>query len=192
MSEKNSSELTSGPGVWPGIWGGLRGAAWDIDENGLVADPAGKRFGRRVPLAELGRVSVRPSRVAKSAWVAFSQFCSQHRVLVFCVCCLIIALVAVLDTWLVVKYSDSIHQLERNPICLFLIQQDPYDLMVFVYGKSAGNVLVLGILVGLFRYWERIAMPVTWAVTLFQLSLVCYLYVLSDLPHYYLLYIDSP
>ncbi len=99
-------------------------------------------------------------------------------------CCFIITFVGIVDTWLVVKYSDSIFDMEKNPICLFLLQQDPYGLMVFVYSKVAGLVLVIGSLVALFRYWEKNAVLIACAVTLFQLSLLGYLFVLSDIPHF--------
>ena len=102
----------------------------------------------------------------------------------FSACCFVITFVGIVDTWLVVKYSDSIFDMEKNPICLFLLQQDPYGLMVFVYSKVAGLVLVIGSLVALFRYWEKNAMLIACSVTLFQLSLLGYLFVLSDIPHF--------
>ena len=124
------------------------------------------------------------------SWQRIRQICRECKLSVFVFCCTFIGLVGILDTWLVVKYSDSIFEMEQNPICLYLLQQDPEHFLVFVYGKSAGILTVLCVLIGLFRCWKRVAMYVTLAVTFFQFSLLTYLFVLSDIPHYYRVYIE--
>lgn len=118
------------------------------------------------------------------------RICEERNPLVFLGCCLFIALVGILDTWLVVIHPETIFDMEKNPICLFLLQQDPNNMFVFVTAKLIGILIVLCVLTGLFRYWKKYAMHVTLAITFFQFSLVCYLYVLSDLAHLYRVYID--
>ena len=108
----------------------------------------------------------------------------------FVACCLLITIVGVVDIWLVLKYPDSIFELEQNPICLLLIEQDPYHFTVFTHGKLIGLTLVISGLVVLFRFWNRIAMLVTSSVTLFQLWLLGYLYLFSDFSHLWRVYID--
>lgn len=122
--------------------------------------------------------------------VGIRQWVKMYQLPIFTVCCSLITLIGVLDTWLVVKYANSIYEMEENPICLILIRQDPYDLMVFVYGKAIGLVVVNSVLLGLFYYWRKVGVVVTYGVTLFQLSLLAYLYVLSDIPHYCRVYLN--
>lgn len=107
----------------------------------------------------------------------------QHQTVCFAACCILIVAIGAVDTWLVVKYSDSIFELEQNPICLYLISLDPYQLSLFIAGKILGLGVVICTLVALFTFWKEIAMAVTYGVTVFQIVLLSYLYVLSDIPH---------
>lgn len=112
----------------------------------------------------------------------------NRQFVVFSSCCLFIAGVGLWDTYLVVEYANSIFELEENPICLYLIQQDPSQLQVFVTAKVIGITVVVTALVALYRYWKRAGVIITYAVTVFQFSLLSYLYVLSDIPHMIRLY----
>lgn len=107
----------------------------------------------------------------------------HNQTICFAACCILIVAIGAIDTWLVVEYSDSIFELEQNPICLYLISLDPYQLSLFIAGKALGLGVVICTLVTLFTFWKEIAMTVTYGVTLFQVVLLSYLYVLSDIPH---------
>lgn len=107
----------------------------------------------------------------------------QNQTVWFLACCILIITIGAIDTWLVVKYSDSIFELEQNPICLYLISLEPYELSIFIAGKMLGLGVVICTLVALFTFWKDIAMTVTYGVTMFQIGLLSYLYVLSDIPH---------
>jgi len=81
---------------------------------------------------------------------------------------------------------------EKNPICLALMELDPNGFSYFVLGKSTGTLLVLFTLLALNLRKYRHAMKVTIAVTCFQVGLLTYL-TLSDpsmynLPNFGLLF----
>ena len=86
-----------------------------------------------------------------------------------------VGLVSVYDTWLVVRYWDSIKQLEKNPFCQYFIALGAGDWSIFLRVKTSGTVAVLGVLAGLYRNNRRLALPVAAAVSLFQLGLLLYL-----------------
>ena len=93
----------------------------------------------------------------------------------FSLCLLFIVCVSIYDTYLVTIYRDSILIDERNPICLFLIQQDTSKLTWFLAGKLLGNLAVVGTLLGLFYFGFRRALTVAKGVACFQLLLLIYL-----------------
>lgn len=86
-----------------------------------------------------------------------------------------VGLVSAYDGWLVVKYWESILDMERNPFCQYLIALDERDSSIFLRFKTSGTVAVLSVLAGLYRSNRRLALPVTVAVTFFQLGLLLYL-----------------
>ena len=88
---------------------------------------------------------------------------------------LFVGLVSSYDGWLVVRYWDSIAQLERNPVCRYLIVLGNGDAMIFVRAKTSGTLAVLSVLAGLYRRNRRLALPVVTAVSAFQLGLLLYL-----------------
>ena len=93
----------------------------------------------------------------------------------FAFCLLFIVSVSIYDTYLVTLYRDSILLDERNPVCLYLIQQDTSQLTWFILGKLAGNLVVVGTLLGLFLSGFRNALTVAKGVAFFQLLLLIYL-----------------
>ena len=94
---------------------------------------------------------------------------------VFSFCLLFIVCVSIYDTYLVALYRDSILIDERNPVCLFLIQQDVGQLTWFLTGKFLGNLVVVGTLLALFLSGFRQALLVAKSVACFQLLLLIYL-----------------
>lgn len=93
----------------------------------------------------------------------------------FAVCIGFILCVSIYDSLLVVQYKTTILFEERNPVCAMLIKQDPGSLSWFLAGKAVGNFLVVSILIGLYRFNYRHAMPVAEGVAAFQLLLLVYL-----------------
>ena len=110
------------------------------------------------------------------------------------VCFVIIASVSTLDA-LLVAWNPEIEQVEKNPICLALIQMAPRSLAVFFVGKGLGTIGVLATLGYLLRVNVFRPKIVLASITLFQIGLVTYLY-LSDpliggLPNFALLFRDT-
>jgi hypothetical protein len=109
-------------------------------------------------------------------------------------CFLIIASVSTLDA-LLVAWNPEIQHVEKNPICLALIQMAPRSLVVFYAGKGLGTLGVLATLGYLLKvnvYRPKIVLA---TITLFQIGLLTYLY-LSDpliggLPNFALLFRDT-
>lgn len=86
-----------------------------------------------------------------------------------------VGMVSAYDGWLVVKYWESIQQLERNPVCKYLIELGNGDSSIFVRAKASGTLAVLSVLASLYRAKPRLAMPVAVAISLFQLGLLFHL-----------------
>lgn len=86
-----------------------------------------------------------------------------------------VGVVSAYDGWLVVKYWDSIQQLERNPVCQYFIDLGNGDIGIFVRAKTSGTLAVLSLLFSLYRAKPRLAMPVAAAISLFQLALLFHL-----------------
>lgn len=107
------------------------------------------------------------------------------------VCLLVITAVSAFDIWSAVANS-SIMKVEKNPICLALMELDPNGLSYFIFGKSFGTLAVIATLIGLHLKSYRYATTVTIAILLFQIGLLIYL-TLSDpltynLPNFSLLF----
>ncbi len=109
------------------------------------------------------------------AYTMFQVPESSIRNLVYLLNLSFIGVVSIYDAYLVVKYKEVIADLEKNPICLFLIQLDPDSLICFLLGKATGTVLVLTILSALFCYKPRFAWPAVFAIAFFQFGLFCFL-----------------
>ena len=110
-------------------------------------------------------------------------------------CIAIIVSVSALDTWLVYAYRESILHDERNPICELLIQLDPNHLSCFLLGKVLGNLAVIAVLVGLYRFEFRNCNAVAISVAGFQAMLMFYLWFsdpLTGLLHFDGLFTNNP
>lgn len=94
---------------------------------------------------------------------------------VFAYCILCILLVSIYDSYMVVLYRKSILSIERNPICEFLIRQDPYSLTWFLVGKVLGNAGVIGTLSLLFWCGYRHTILIAKCLAFFQILLLVYL-----------------
>jgi len=85
-----------------------------------------------------------------------------------------IAIVSVVDAWLVVFNLSEMLMVEENWICKSLIRADPHGLAVFLPAKAAGTAFVLLILRGIVVRLERHGMLITSGVALYQFSLLLY------------------
>jgi hypothetical protein len=86
-----------------------------------------------------------------------------------------IALVSVLDSWLVVFNLSEMLLVEENWVCKSLIRADPHGLAFFLPVKAAGTAAVLLILRGIVVRLERHGMAITSGVALCQFTLLLYL-----------------
>ena len=88
---------------------------------------------------------------------------------------LLIGSVSLYDTFLIVFFKETIMQLERNPMGLWLLQIANGEVGVFVRAKLAGTLIVLCVLVLLRRRESPTAMPVTTSIAACQTGLLGYL-----------------
>lgn len=141
-----------------------------------------------VPASEIGIVnekaglkSFRDSLKAQvHQWIAQWQSSSVSMV----VYSLIIAMVAIYDISLTIKYANSLAQLEANPIGRWLMNIEhaeiqllavPSGMYLFLQLKALGTVVVIAILHGLVRWRLDMGHAVAFGVTAFQVWLFCYL-----------------
>ena len=87
----------------------------------------------------------------------------------------VITAVSVYDTYLVIRFSDWIIDLEENPIGQWLLQQGDGSVGVFVRTKLAGTLIVLSTLTGMWLCCSRILFPVAASVAMYQTGLLVYL-----------------
>ncbi|WP_147870218.1 hypothetical protein [Stieleria maiorica] len=90
-------------------------------------------------------------------------------------CCLLIAFVSVHDAALVVTNHEVIHEMEQNPIGVWLLDLQDGQVWLFVAVKLVCTALVCAVLITLYKHQRRIGMTVAASLVCFQLSLLCYL-----------------
>ena len=94
---------------------------------------------------------------------------------VFYIAIAVIALVSIYDAWLVYLYRDSIAALERNLICLALIELEPQYASIFILSKLVGVGTVVYCLQITRRINSRVGFGASMGVATFQICLFCYL-----------------
>ncbi len=122
-----------------------------------------------LPVAErpLGRVPV------PLAWIGDRlSFCQR---MIFPGLWLFIGLVSAFDTYLTVKFQESLEIEEINPLARMLLQLNGWDPALFIGVKFLGSVMVLGILTALHLSDRRIGLVIATAIASFQLGLLGYL-----------------
>jgi hypothetical protein len=87
-----------------------------------------------------------------------------------------IAVVSVLDAWLVVINLSEMLLVEENWVCRSLIRADPHNLGFFLPAKAAGTAIVLLALRGIVVRLERHGMLITSGVALYQFTLLLYFF----------------
>lgn len=105
----------------------------------------------------------------------FAACKSRTRPWAFPALLLFIGLVSCYDGYLVVRTGDLILDLEKNPIGVYLIEHNGGDPALFLIAKAAGTLLVVSVLGFLNRYFQRLAVPVTYSLAAFQSGLLCFL-----------------
>lgn len=86
-----------------------------------------------------------------------------------------IASVSIYDTFLIVRFSESIGVMEQNPIGQWLLALDNGEVSVFVRAKLAGTLCVVAILTAMYRCHSRRTVPVTTSIAAYQTALLSYL-----------------
>jgi len=86
----------------------------------------------------------------------------------------LIAAASVYDAYLVYKYREGI--IERNPVCDWLIRQEPESVSLFLAAKGAGTAGVVSVLIGLFAFWRRAGITAAISLVIFQSGLMYYLH----------------
>jgi hypothetical protein len=118
---------------------------------------------------------------------------AQSRVFVV-VCFLTIASVAAFDTWSAAANSEIL-TVEKNPICVVLLELDPESRSYFVMAKVLGAATTLSVLGLLLKTGYRYGHLVTGAITAFQIGLMIYLCFsdprLYGLPNFFFFYDSS-
>lgn len=87
----------------------------------------------------------------------------------------IIAAVSLYDTYLVIRFSEMISIMERNPIGRWLLEVEGGRVGVFVRVKLAGTVLVLSILMFMWKWQAQMLFPITTTLASYQTCLMIYL-----------------
>src|SRR5580704_11262914 len=95
--------------------------------------------------------------------------------LFFAAVMVVVGAISVYDGYLVIRTGDEITHFEKNPVGLFLIQHNHNDPTLFLMAKAAGTFLVLAALTVLYRRSPRIAVPVAFALMVFQSGLLVFL-----------------
>lgn len=93
---------------------------------------------------------------------------------VFFISVFLIATASCYDALLVYQYRTVIH--EQNPICEWLISLEPEHVSIFLLGKGLGTLTVVAVLIGLFKRWREVAIPVAVSLVVFQAGLMTYLH----------------
>jgi hypothetical protein len=95
--------------------------------------------------------------------------------LLFAGALLFVGAVSVYDGYLVIRTGSDIREFEKNPVGLFLLDQNHGEPTLFLITKAAGTSIVLAALTVLYRRSQRIAFPVASALMLFQAGLLVFL-----------------
>lgn len=91
-----------------------------------------------------------------------------------------VGIVSTYDAYLGVRYWESMPNMERNPVCLYLIEQANGDATLFLGCKAVGTVLVLTAMALFYIRNPRFAQCIAWGVFSFQFGLLLYLTLASS------------
>jgi hypothetical protein len=121
-------------------------------------------------------ITIRPKQAASSELArTFEQTGISPSALRFAAILLFVGAVSVYDGYLVIRTGDMIGEFEKNPVGLRLIEFNHGDPTLFLIAKGIGTCVALVTMVVLYRRWRRIAVPVAYALLVFQAGLLLYL-----------------
>jgi hypothetical protein len=106
-----------------------------------------------------------------------SGFQNGYQNLIFPGLWLLIGSISAIDTYLTVKFRESLVLLESNPIANLLLDLDQGDASLLIGFKFLGSIIALGILAALYLQNRRIGMMVSSGLACFQIGLLYYLLV---------------
>lgn len=86
-----------------------------------------------------------------------------------------IAAVSLYDTFLIIRFSETIFEMEENPLGSWLLRMGHGEVELFVRAKLAGTLTVVAILLAMYRCRSRKTMPVTTSLAAYQTGLLTYL-----------------
>jgi hypothetical protein len=95
--------------------------------------------------------------------------------LIFACILVFVGAVSVYDGYLVIRTGSDIRYFEKNPIGLCLIEYNHGNPDLFLAVKGAGTTIALAVMVALYRRSQRLALPVAYALLLFQTGLLIFL-----------------
>jgi hypothetical protein len=84
------------------------------------------------------------------------------------------------DGYLVKAFEVCIFEVEKNPVCWYLMRLGGRDLTFFLACKAAGTLAVLWILHWMYRRVPHLAAPVITAVAAFQCGLLLFLHLARE------------
>ena len=111
-------------------------------------------------------------RLLRSLAAPWSAGCQN---LIFPGLWLLIGFISAIDTYLTVKFRESLIFLETNPIANILLDLDQGDGSLLIGFKFLGSTVALGILAALYLSNQRIGLMVSGGLACFQVGLLCYL-----------------
>lgn len=94
---------------------------------------------------------------------------------VFSAMWVLIGAVSAFDTYLTVRYQETLVLLECNPVALWLLAYDEWNPATLVALKFLGSMIVLGVLALSFRWRPRWGMFMSLSIALFQTALLGFL-----------------
>jgi hypothetical protein len=83
--------------------------------------------------------------------------------------------VSLYDGYLVIRTGDEIREYEKNPAGLWLLNCNHGNPTLFLAAKALGTLIVLASMTALYRRSQRLALPVAYALCLFQSGLLIFL-----------------
>jgi hypothetical protein len=95
--------------------------------------------------------------------------------LLFSAILLFVGGVSLYDGYLVLRTGDEICEYEKNPAGVWLLACNHGNPTLFLTAKGVGTAIVLASMTVLYRRSQRLALPVAYALCLFQAGLLLFL-----------------
>jgi hypothetical protein len=85
-----------------------------------------------------------------------------------------IGFVSSVDSYLVIRYQNSMGDHEQNPIARWIMSEDGWDVSRFIGMKMFLTITILGFLLTLYSHHKKIGYTVMLALAVFQTALLWY------------------